>query len=82
MPFTLLSTKDRDNDQTSAKFTDPRHEAWWFGGEFCGDSSLNGKYLSKSAATTASLYDDGITWYDWKGNWNSMKKTYMMIRRL
>jgi hypothetical protein len=68
VPFTLLSTKDRDNDQTSAKF--------------CGDSSLNGKYLNKSAATTASLYDDGITWYDWKGNWNSMKKTYMMIRRL
>ena len=82
MPFTLLSTKDRDNDQTSAKFTDPRHEAWWFGGEFCGDFSLNGKYLNKSAAATAFLNDDGITWESWKRNWNSMKKTYMMIRLL
>jgi hypothetical protein len=60
---------------------DERHGAWWFS-IWCGNSSLNGKYLSKSAAATASLYDDGITWESWKGNWNSMKKTYMMIRRL
>jgi hypothetical protein len=42
---------------------------------------LNGKYLNKSTATV-SLYFHGITWKSWKRNWNSMKKTYMMIRRL
>ena len=75
VPF---STKDNDNDQTSGyKCADHRHGAWWF--IDCGNSSLNGKYLNKSAADSTFV---GITWYNWKGNWNSLKKTYMMIRRL
>jgi hypothetical protein len=54
------------------------HGAWWFS-RWCGNSNLNGKYINKA---TASRYNsDGITWYDWKRR-NSLKKTYMMIRRL
>ena len=57
-----------------------RHGAWWFSWLMCGTSSLNGKYLNKAKA---SRYDrDGIAWQSWKGNMNSIKKTYMMIRTL
>ena len=72
----LFSTKDSDNDQYRYKCTDYIHGAWWF--SYCGNSSLNGKYLNKAADYNYV----GITWMSWKRNWNSLKKTYMMIRRL
>jgi len=72
-----FSTKDSDNDQSSSKCADIRHGAWWFGD--CGDSSLNGKYFNKAAVTARHV--DSIAWYYWRGKWNLLKKTYMMIRR-
>jgi len=74
VPFT---TKDNDNDQYRGKCAYNRDGARWFNA--CGYSSLNGKYLSKSPAASRS---DGITWYSWAEHYISMKKTYMMIRRL
>ena len=74
----LFTTKDSDNDQFRHKCTDyfNRNGAWWFSD--CGNSSLNGKYLNKATGFS----NIGITWVSWKGNWNPLKKTYMMIRRL
>jgi len=63
------------------KCADQKHGAWWFN-MWCASSSLNGKYINKAAAAATFLHDDGIIWYSWQGNWNSSKKTYMMIRRL
>ena len=76
----LFTTKDSDNEQSPMPIACPifTHGAWWFS-RWCGNSNLNGKYFNKA---TASRITEGITWKSWKGNWNSLKKTYMMIRRL
>ena len=58
-----------------------KHGAWWFN-SWCESSNLNGKYKNKAAAAATFIHVDGITWDNWNGNWNPMKKTYMMIRRL
>jgi len=73
-------TKDSDNNQTFGDCAANKHGAWWFRNYLCGYSSLNGKYLNKAAATAYQPH--GIIWHRWKRNWNSLKKTYMMIRRL
>ena len=51
-----------------------RHGAWWYG--HCGKSNLNETYFVDGEQADHS----GIGWYDWKGNWKTMKRASMKIR--
>ena len=69
-----FSTYDRDNDEWSRNCAATFHGAWWY--RNCRYSNLNGRYEMvdyKNALT-------GLSWYWWKINFYSMKKTVMKIR--
>ena len=67
-------TRDRDNDgRFDVSCGEQQQGPWWYG-EYCGDSSLNGRYLGRDG------YDvTGIWWYSWK-KLQSLKKTELKIR--
>ncbi|XP_072050800.1 uncharacterized protein [Amphiura filiformis] len=67
-----FSTFDRDHDDwgTSYNCAENNKGGWWY--TDCGFSNLNGEYLG--------YYHQGITWLNWKNNWDSMKTTEMKMR--
>ena len=67
LPFT---TKDRDNDRSSDNCALGAKGAWWF--NICHRSNLNGVLLNGDGR--------GVTWFHWKNNWYSMKRSEMKIR--
>jgi hypothetical protein len=67
-----FSTKDRDNDQSSANCAVLKNGAWWY--KDCYKSNLNGQYFK--AGQTSSVR---INWYHWKNDWRSLMKTEMKI---
>lgn len=48
---------------------------WWYSSP-CHYANLNGKYLSGSHKSVGN----GINWYQWHGNYYSLKSSTMMIR--
>ena len=71
----MFTTKDNDNDKSSANCAALYGNGWWFNG--CLYSNLNGIYYKKPKVTSA-----GMTWYYWgsKTAWDSLKSSRMMIR--
>ncbi|VDI67885.1 Hypothetical predicted protein [Mytilus galloprovincialis] len=71
-----FTTKDRDNDRDSTvNCANTRNGAWWY--NRCTNVNLNGQYLQRSK------YDiNGITWYEWKTSFHSMKSSVMMFRKV
>jgi len=69
-----FSTKDSDNDATSAHCPQLYKGAWWY--STCHHSNLNGLYHLGAHST----YADGVNWSAWKGYYNSLKRTTMKIR--
>ena len=74
----MFSTKDNDNDKSN-KFGHGNcavtyKAAWWY--KDCFESHLNGRYL-RGANRKSS---EGVSWYLWRGNRYSLKKTEMKIR--
>ncbi|KAL9974467.1 hypothetical protein ACROYT_G011501 [Oculina patagonica] len=69
-PFT---TRDEDNDGSpSDNCARTYHGAWWY--KQCHDSNLNGPYHRPS------FEGDGVIWFHWKGQYESLKRTEMKIR--
>nr|XP_022299380.1 ficolin-2-like [Crassostrea virginica] len=71
----MFSTKDNDNDKSSANCAALYGNGWWFNS--CLYSNLNGIYYKKPKNSSA-----GMTWFYW-GNenaWDSLKSSRMMIR--
>jgi len=69
-----FSTRDQDNDVSSASCALAYKGAWWYVN--CHDSNLNALYLQ------GRIYTDGISnsWLQWKGDFYSLKFTEMKIR--
>jgi hypothetical protein len=68
-----FTTRDQDNDRSSANCAVRGHGAWWYAA--CAYSNLNGEYGGPG------LYDVKYnTWYHWKKNKQSLKVTTMMVR--
>ena len=70
-PFT---TKDQDNDDSSANCAVSYKGAWWY--RRCHHSNLNGVYHHGQHSSTG----DGVNWYHWKGYKYSVKRAEMKIR--
>ena len=74
-----FSTFDKDNDGSSVfNCADDFRSGWWFKGQTCLHSNLNGIYYEKG---DFSYIDDntGIVWTDFTGD-ESLKYTVMAIR--
>lgn len=68
-----FTTKDRDNDaHLSANCASSFKGAWWY--NHCHRSNLNGLYLKGKSDSK------GVSWYDWKNNRESLKRSEMKIR--
>ena len=67
-----FSSKDRDNDKSSGNCALSYKGAWWYNN--CHWSNLNGLYLN------GKVDAKGVTWYYWKNNHYSFKKSEMKIR--
>ena len=70
-PFT---TRDHDNDASSANCAISFKGAWWYGS--CHSSNLNGLYHRGRH----SSYADGVNWYGWKGYHYSAKRAEMKLK--
>jgi len=71
-----FSTKDQDNDGSSANCAVAHKGAWWYGR--CHSSNLNGLYHHGPH----SSYADGVNWQSWKGYRYSAERAEMKIRPL
>ena len=69
-----FTTRDNDNDNNGGNCAYYRNGAWWYTGNGCDRSNLNGPYIGNG------YNDDAITWQDWKGYY-SLKFTEMKTRR-
>ena len=74
-----FTTNDRDNDhwEDGNCAADKASGGWWF--KRCWQANLNGIYYPSS--DTGGNYS-GIGWKYWKGEFYSLKKTEMKIRRV
>ncbi|KFO21527.1 ficolin-1 isoform X2 [Fukomys damarensis] len=70
----FFSTKDQDNDQSSASCAAQYHGSWWYGE--CHVSNLNGLYLRGPHDSFAN----GINWKSGKGYNYSYKVSEMKLR--
>ena len=69
-----FTTKDRDNDERSdVNCAIDYHGAWWYGD--CYESNLNGKYFRGG-----QIEYQGVTWFSWKKDYQSLKGVIMKIR--
>ncbi|XP_037774749.1 LOW QUALITY PROTEIN: uncharacterized protein LOC119571575 [Penaeus monodon] len=71
-----FSTKDYDNDKEPRSHCAQMSEGGWWYSSPCHYANLNGKYLSGSHKSVGN----GINWYQWHGNYYSLKSSTMMIR--
>ena len=72
-----FSTYDRDNDQSPDFFCARQHGSpWWH--NHCSYAHLNGNY---HFTRFIGSRESSVNWYHWKGNWYSMKKANMKVRR-
>ena len=67
-----FSTNDKGSVMSVAQ---ERHSGWWYSNDGLLESNLNGKYYS-----TAQQATDGVFWYSWTGDNESLKATKMMMR--
>ena len=72
LPF---STYDQDNDGSSINCAVRYNSGWWFSN--CFSVVLNGVY---SDIPKVNQYQ-GINWWRFRGNRESLKETKMMVRR-
>lgn len=72
----MFSTFDSDNDGYDRNCAAVFNGGWWYNS--CKLAYLNGKYYKNNP----TAHDDGIQWYDWRGDSYSLKHTEMKIRRL
>ena len=70
-----FSTRDNDNDDSPHSCALHWHGGWWY--RYCYRCCLNGPYYHSPAVS----YGKGISWYDWKGWYYSLKFTEMKTRR-
>ena len=71
-----FTTKDNDNDTFESTNCASHYKGpWWH--KICSFANLNAKYY-RSGNT---VDQGGMTWYQWKTSWYSMKKADMKIRR-
>ncbi|XP_019624489.1 PREDICTED: ficolin-1-like [Branchiostoma belcheri] len=68
-----FSTKDRKNEDYHASCAQRFKGAWWY--YDCQLSNLNGLYHLGEGNN-----NDGVTWYHWKGEYYSLKRTEMKLR--
>ena len=69
-----FTTKDRDQDTFETNCAVNYKGAWWY--STCHASNLNGLYLNGKHTSHAN----GVNWYDWKGDYESLKTTEMKLR--
>ena len=70
-----FTTKDRDNNNHGNNCALLYKGPWWH--KHCSWTNLNAKYYF-----TQNVGDyGGVTWYQWKSNWYSMKTVNMKVRR-
>jgi hypothetical protein len=70
-----FSTYDQDNDiYVGVRCAELYHGAWWY--RSCYHSNLNGGYLPGYHA----IYADGMDWVYFRGFYEAMKETKMMLR--
>ena len=71
-----FGTKDRDNDKNPGNCAILYNSGWWFNS--CFAINLNGIYRTPGPSGRA----EGIHWHTyWKGHYESLKSTMMMMRR-
>ncbi|VDI74557.1 Hypothetical predicted protein [Mytilus galloprovincialis] len=70
----MFSTKDSDNDRSSANCATQYKGCWWYTG--CYNSNLNGPFNHVNGAGTYGMY-----WYFWGKPVGSIKTSTMMIRK-
>ena len=68
-----FSTRDDDNDSCGHNCALHYGGPWWH--KCCSYANLNAIYYAYSHYGT-----DGVTWKQWKGNWESLKSTSMKIK--
>ena len=72
-----FSTKDRDNDISGGLNCALHYKGpWWHW--VCSWANLNAKYYFTPTVTSDSC---GVTWFQWKNSWYSLKKANMKVRR-
>ena len=71
-----FTTEDVDNDHwLTGNCAYGLNGPWWYRG--CGFTSLNNHYYHRGEHTSKN---DGITWFEWKDSFYSVKKASMKIR--
>ena len=70
-----FSTRDKDHDTYTTSCSVTYHGSWWYFG--CYDANLNGRYYKEGERT---VWGEGITWENWKGNNVSLKTVTMQMR--
>lgn len=68
-----FSTADRDHDTWRGNCAELRGGGWWYGA--CLNADLNGTYKKKPEDKP-----DGVVWYYWKKNFESLKLSEMKMR--
>ena len=72
-----FTTFDNENDKDPARNCAVAYSGgWWFRG--CFDVFFNGRYSAVPSVQHAA----GIHWFDFRGRFESLKKTTMLIRRI
>ena len=72
-----FTTFDNENDKDPARNCAVAYSGgWWFRG--CFDVFFNGRY----SAVPSVQHAVGIHWFDFRGRYESLKKTTMLIRRI
>jgi hypothetical protein len=70
-----FSTPDADNDNSVNSCATLYKGAWWYAN--CHSSNLNGFYF---VGGTPAPFAEGVTWYNWKGHYYSLKFVEMKMR--
>jgi ficolin len=69
-----FSTKDQDYDTSPSSCAQLYNGAWWY--QNCHATNLNGAYLR---GHHPAIYAQGVTWYSFRGQYYSLKRTEMKI---
>ena len=70
-----FSTFDHDQDSYSGSCANEFKAGWWY--RDCHRANLNGLYHGGPHTT----FGDGINWKSWRGQYYSLKRTEMKIRK-